>query len=94
LTTQCPDACSHCDPNTGCQNCAGGFPTVAVAAGISAGVIAAIVIAAVAVAVIGAIGGKKGYDAYMKYKDNMTSAHSNPLYTDNGRTGTNALYED
>jgi len=94
VTTQCPQACSHCDSIYGCQNCPNGFGTVAqVATGIGAGIIAAIIIGAVAFIIIGAVGGKKGYDAYMKYKDNMTSAHSNPLYTDSGRTGTNALYE-
>jgi len=65
------------------------------AAGIAAGVLAAIIIGAIAVcAILGAIGGKKGYDIYMRNRNNMTGANTNPLYTDNGLSGTNPMYTD
>jgi len=66
--------------------------TVAEIAGISAGAVAGIVIGAVAVCFILGISGKKGYDFYKSRKENITGAHSNPLYADQGRTGTNPLY--
>jgi len=95
VPTICPAACSVCDNTTGCGggNCPSGFPLVQVAAGISAGVIAGVAIAGAAVVAIGALGSKKGYDAYMKYKNSMETATSNPLYTDNGLTGINPLHE-
>jgi hypothetical protein len=65
------------------------------AAGIAAGVLAAIIIGSIVVcAVLGAIGGKKGYDIYMRNKNNMTGANTNPLYHDNGLSGTNPMYTD
>jgi len=67
--------------------------TVAEAAGLGAGIIAAIVIGAVAAIIIAGIGGKKGYDAYLNYKNNMSGAQSNPMYNDNGRKGNNPFYE-
>jgi len=61
-------------------------------AGISAGAVAGIVIGALAIGGFITFGGKKGYDFYKKRKENITGAHSNPLYADQGRTGTNPLY--
>jgi len=66
--------------------------TVAEAAGLGAGVIAAIVIGVAAFVVISAVGSKKGYDIWMKHKENIDGAQSNPMYTDNGRTGNNPFY--
>jgi hypothetical protein len=90
----CPSACSGCDPNKGCLACPGsGFNLPAAVGGISAGVIAGIVIASVVGAVIFGVGSKKGYDVYMKHKDNMSAAVDNPMYQDHGLTGTNPLHE-
>jgi len=95
VPTVCPSACAVCVNETGCGggNCPGGFPIIQVAAGIGAGIIAAIVIAVVAVIIIGVFSSKKGYDVYMKYKNSMETATSNPLYTDNGLSGVNPLHE-
>jgi hypothetical protein len=62
-------------------------------AGLSAGVIAAIVIAVVAAAVIAAVSGKKGYDVWVKHRNNMQGAQSNPMYHDPGRSGNNPFFE-
>jgi len=66
--------------------------TISEAAGLGAGIIAAIVIGAVAFIVIAAIGSKKGYDAYMRNKNNITGAQNNPMYNDSGRSGNNPFY--
>jgi len=90
----CPSACSGCDPTKGCLACPGsGFNLPAAVGGISAGVIAGIVIASVVGAVLFGVGSKKGYDAYMKQKDNMSTAVDNPMYQGNGLGRTNPLYE-
>jgi len=97
LPTTCPSACeSVCDPTSGCQQCPGSrfTTTVKTAVGISAGVIGGIVAAgAVAAALVG-FGGKKGYDHWAKKTTDITSAHTNPMYTDDGATGVNPMYED
>jgi len=67
--------------------------SVLIPATIAGGVIAAIVIGAVAAIVAGIIGGKKGYDAYMKNKNNINGAQENPMYNDSGRSGRNPMYE-
>jgi hypothetical protein len=95
-TTTCPSACAAgCDPVKGCNSCPGaGFTVVEkVATGIGAGVIAAIVIGIVAALVIASIASKKGYDVYMKHKNAIQGANTNPLYNDEGRAGTNPLFE-
>lgn len=85
------DECGKCDGDgSTCQGV-----DVKQAAGIAAGVLAAIIIGSIVVcAVLGAIGGKKGYDIYMRNKNNMTGANTNPLYHDNGLSGTNPMYTD
>jgi len=71
-----------------------GFPlTAAQVAGIGAGVIGGIAAGAAAFAAVGAFGAKKGYDAYIRNKNNMHGAQANPMYSDNGRTGNNPMYE-
>jgi hypothetical protein len=71
-----------------------GFPlTVAEAAGIGAAVIGGIAAGAAAFVAVGAFGAKKGYDAYMRNKNNMNGAQANPFYNDAGRTGQSPLYE-
>lgn len=71
-----------------------GWKKIVVAVGIGAGAIAGIVIAAVVVcAIVGAVGGKKGYDAWMRNRNNLQGAVSSPIYTDSGLTGTNPLHE-
>lgn len=56
--------------------------------------LAAILIAIIAICVVaGLLGGKKGYDIYLRNKGAMTGANTSPLYTADGLTGTNALYE-
>jgi len=95
IPTQCPAACTGCDPNNGCVGCPGAFGTVAaVATGIGAGIIVAIVIGAIVAIVLGVLGGKKGYDMYMKYHQNLEAAQENPLYNDGGLSGVNPLAED
>ena len=67
--------------------------TVAQASGVGAGVIAAIAIGGAAFAGAAIFGGKKGYDAYKKHRNNMSGAQSNPMYNDSGRSGQNPMYE-
>lgn len=66
---------------------------IVITASLSAGAIAGIVIAIVACLVIASLSGKKGYDVWLRNRNNMTSAQTNVLYTDEGRTGTNPLHE-
>jgi hypothetical protein len=83
------------------DQCDGGFSgasacipvKVIVAATVSAGAIAGIVVGAVAFAAIAGFGGKKGYDYYVNRRANMNTANSNPMYNDNGRSGTNPFYD-
>jgi len=90
----CPSACQGCDPNKGCLACPGsGFNYPAAIGGISGGIIAAIVIASVAGALIFGFSSKKGFDVWVKHKDNMSAAVTNPMYQDSGLTGTNPLHE-
>ena len=85
------DECGYCEGSG--KVCLFGLDTNAVA-GLSAGVLAAIIIGSVAVcAALGVFGGKKGYDIWMKNRNHMHDANTNPLYSDNGRTGTNPLYQ-
>jgi len=94
IPTKCPSACSGCDPKTGCQQCPGAGLSAGAKAGIGigAGVIAGIVIGAVVFLILAAIGSKKGYDAYMNNKNNITGAQENPMYNDSGRRGNNPFY--
>jgi len=60
---------------------------------ISAGVIAGVVIAAVIFAALAGFGGKKGYDAWVRMRDEkMGGAASNPMYAPPATSGTSALY--
>jgi len=64
-----------------------------VATGLGAGAVAGIVIGVVGVAaVLGVLGGKKGYDIWLKHRANMQGANTNPLYTHNGLSGSNPMY--
>jgi hypothetical protein len=65
---------------------------VIVGASIGAGVIAAIAIGAAVAVSLGAFGGKKGYDAYVRNKNQMNGVQDNPLYDDDGRKGFNPFY--
>jgi len=60
---------------------------------LGAGAVAGIVIAAVVCAGLSAFGAKKGYDVWKKGRGDMSQANTNPLYKDNGLTGTNPLHE-
>jgi hypothetical protein len=76
------------------KSCVLGLSTGAVV-GISAGLLAVIIIASVIVcAALGIFGGKKGYDVWLNHRQNMQSAHGNPLYTDHGLAGKNPLYAE
>jgi hypothetical protein len=82
-----------------CQVCNGDGSTCRVelstgeVIGISAGLLAVIIIASIIVcAAVGIFGGKKGYDIWLNHKNNMQGANTNPLYKDDGMTGTNPLY--
>jgi len=61
---------------------------------IAGGLLAAIIIGIVAVcAAIGVFGGKKGYDTWLKHKNNMQGASTNPLYDKGNMSGTNPLFD-
>jgi len=65
------------------------------AVGIAAGALVGIIIAAIAVCLaLGIFGGKKGYDVWVKHRNNMAAANSNPLYDNQGLAGTNPLFEE
>lgn len=86
------DACQVCNGDG--KSCVLGLSTGAVV-GISAGLLAVIIIASVIVcAALGIFGGKKGYDVWLNHRQNMQSAHGNPLYTDHGLAGKNPLYAE
>jgi len=95
VPTQCPVACtSICDPQLGCTSCPSGYGQQAkVATGIGAGVIAAIVIGALVALGLASYGSKKGYDAYMKKRDQMGAVNENPLYKESGSEKMNPLYK-
>jgi len=60
---------------------------------LAAGPIAAVAIAAVIFAALAGFGAKKGYDAWVRMRDErMGGAASNPMYTAPSGSGTNALY--
>jgi hypothetical protein len=80
-------------PTPFATDCLALAPSIIIGATIGGGIIAAIVIGAVAAIVAGIIGGKKGYDAYMKNKNNIHGAQENPMYNDSGRSGRNPMYE-
>jgi hypothetical protein len=75
LNTPCPESCSSCDPQEGCQGCPSGLSAAEKAAiGISAGVVAAIVIGAIAFAALAGFGSKKAYDKWVKSNKAMGGA--------------------
>jgi len=56
--------------------------------------LAAILIAIIACCILaGLLGGKKGYDIYLKNKGVMNNANTSPLYKDDGMTGVSPLYD-
>jgi len=84
----CPDTF---EPITDCAN----FKlTVGEAVGLSVGIIVLIVALIVICLVLTGVGGKLGYDYMLKHRKGMESAHSNPMYTNEGKEGKNPLYED
>jgi hypothetical protein len=74
--------------------CGAAYLTAAQRAGaISAGVIAGVVIAAVVFAALAGFGGKKGYDAWVRMRDErIGGAQGNPMYAPPKTSGTNAMY--
>jgi len=60
---------------------------------LSGGIIALIVICVAVFGGLAAFGGKKGYDIWLKNRNNMAAPQTSALYTDEGRTGTNPLHE-
>jgi len=63
------------------------------AAILSAGIIAGVVIAAVIFAALAGFGAKKGYDAWVRMRDErMGAAATNPMYAPSAGSGTNALF--
>jgi hypothetical protein len=62
---------------------------------VSGVLLAILIIASIIVcAAVGLLGGKKGYDVWLKHRNNMQGASTNPLYNDNGLTGTNPMYSE
>jgi len=68
--------------------------TPAQIAGISTGAVAGIAIGAAAAVGISSYGAKKGYDKWLKNRENLEGVNENPLYESNGRTGINPLYDN
>jgi len=63
------------------------------AAIISGGVLAGVIIAAVIFAALAGFGAKKGYDAWVRMRDErMGAAATNPMYAPSAGSGTNALF--
>jgi len=63
------------------------------AAILTAGAIAGVAVAAVIFAALAGFGAKKGYDAWVRMKDErMGAASTNPMYAPSSGSGTNALY--
>jgi len=64
------------------------------AAILTSGVIAGIAIAAVIFAALAGFGAKKGYDAWVRMRDErMGAASTNPMYAESAGSGNNALYK-
>jgi len=61
--------------------------------GISSTILAIIIIVPTVAIILAVVGTKKGYDYYKKRAENMSAAASNPLYRDDGMTGTNPFFE-
>jgi len=60
---------------------------------LAAGAIAGVVIGAVIFAALAGFGAKKGYDAWVRMKDErFTGAATNPLYAENKNAGVNPLF--
>eukprot|EP01113_Clastostelium_recurvatum_P048864 TRINITY_DN8979_c0_g1_i1.p1 TRINITY_DN8979_c0_g1~~TRINITY_DN8979_c0_g1_i1.p1 ORF type:complete len:942 (+),score=124.22 TRINITY_DN8979_c0_g1_i1:56-2881(+) len=76
------------------SNCAFAYLSVpAQAAVITGGVIAGIVIGAVVFAALAGFGAKKGYDKWVRMKDErLGAASTNPMYAPSAGSGTSALY--
>lgn len=84
------DDCGYCKDSG--NVCILGLDTEEAAA-VGGGILAAIIIGSVALcAALGAFSSKVGYDLWMKHRNTMTGANSNPLYTSNGMEGNNPFY--
>lgn len=94
----------QCIQTTGDVTCAAPFEPVldcssfqigvAEAVGLSVGIIVLIVGLVVLCLVLSGVGGKLGYDYMIKHRQGMASAQTNPLYNNDGREGTNPMYEE
>jgi len=62
--------------------------------GLGAAAVAGIIIAIVVFLVGAAIGSKKGYDAWVARKGQLDAANSNPLYNNQGMSGSNPFHEN
>jgi len=86
------DRCGVCNGNG--NSCFIGLKKTT-AALIGTGLLVGLIIGAVAIcAAVGIFGGKKGYDLWMKYQNNIQGASTNPLYNDSGLSGTNPFYDN
>jgi len=84
------DSCGVCNGNNQCVivPLPSNVPYV-----IGGALLAAIIIGSIIVCVaLGAFGGKKGYDIWLAHRSNMSGASTNPLYNDNGLSGSNPMY--
>jgi len=84
------DSCGVCNGNNECVivPLPSNVPYV-----IGGALLAVIIIGSVIFGVaLAAFGGKKGYDIWLKRRNNMSGASTNPLYNDNGLSGTNPMY--
>jgi len=86
------DSCGVCNGNNQCVFVP--LPSN-VPYAIGGALLAVIIIGSVILCVaLGAFGGKKGYDIWLKHRNNMSGASTNPLYNDNGMSGNNPTYSD
>jgi len=84
------DSCGVCNGNNQCVivPLPSNVPYV-----IGGALLAVIIIGSIIVCVaLGAFGGKKGYDIWLAHRSNMSGASTNPLYNDNGLSGSNPMY--
>jgi hypothetical protein len=86
------DTCGVCNGNNDCVL----VPIPSEVPFVIGGVLLAIIIIAsiIICAALGILGGKKGYDVWVKHRNNMSGASTNPLYNDSGLSGTNPTYSE
>jgi len=84
------DQCGVCNGNNACAVVQLPSNTAVAVAG---GLLGVLIVGGIIVgAALISFAGKKGYDIWLAHRGVMSGASSNPLYNDNGLTGTNPTY--